>query len=38
MITISTVSKGGQEIKFKSNLVQQDASKKDRTQAHFLEF
>lgn len=38
MVTISTVSKGGQEIKFKSNLVQQDASKKDRTEAHFLEF
>jgi hypothetical protein len=38
IVTISTVSKGGQENQFRSNLVQQDASKKDRTQAHFLEF
>ena len=38
MVTISTVSKGRQKIQFTSNLVQQDASKKDRTEAHFLEF
>jgi hypothetical protein len=38
IVTISKVSKGGQEIQFKSNLVQQDASKKDPTQAYFLEF
>ncbi len=38
MVTIGTVSKGLQEILLTSDLVQQDASKKDRTQAHFLEF
>ncbi len=38
MVTIGTVSKGLQEILLTSDLVQQDASKKNRTEAHFLEF
>lgn len=38
MVTIGTVSKGWQEILLTSDLVQQDASKKNRTEAHFLEF
>ncbi|MEY4970373.1 MAG: hypothetical protein RLZZ277_604 [Actinomycetota bacterium] len=37
-ITISSVDEGLEKVLLKSNLVQQDASKKDRTKAHFLEF
>lgn len=37
-VSISSVSAGLPNVLFTSSLVRQDASKKDRTKAHFLEF
>ena len=37
-VTISSISNPTQTVLLNSPLIQQDASKKDRTQAHFLEF